>query len=137
MTDANTTNTNEVDDAKHEYVVAPADELDPGDRLVVSIDGREIGIFNVDGEYYAHLNWCAHQGGPLCTGRVTGRADATYNAETQETELEWSDTPDTLVCPWHDWEFDIESGKCLSNPDAVLPTYPVSIEDGMITLRLK
>ena len=40
----------------------------PGERKLVEIGGRSIGVFNVDGEYYALRNRCPHQGGPLCDG---------------------------------------------------------------------
>jgi hypothetical protein len=39
-----------------EYAVATADDLADGDRVVVEIDGREIGVFRLDGEYYAYPN---------------------------------------------------------------------------------
>ena len=43
------------------------------DRLVASElpDGRSIGVFNVQGQYYALRNQCPHQGAPLCRGKVS------------------------------------------------------------------
>ena len=35
---------------------------------LVTIEGREIGVFNVHGEFYALRNRCPHQGGALCKG---------------------------------------------------------------------
>ena len=49
-------------------VVARADEIAPGERKLVRVGGRSIGVFNVGGEYYALRNRCPHQGGPLCEG---------------------------------------------------------------------
>ena len=48
------------------HVVARAEEIPPGGRKIVRIAGRgEIGVFNVDGAFYALKNTCAHQG---CAG---------------------------------------------------------------------
>ncbi|HEY2440280.1 MAG TPA: Rieske 2Fe-2S domain-containing protein, partial [Solirubrobacteraceae bacterium] len=49
-------------------VVARADEIAPGERKIVQIGSRSIGVFNVAGEYFALRNRCPHQGGPLCQG---------------------------------------------------------------------
>ena len=38
--------------------------------------GREIGIFNLDGEYFALANRCPHAGGPLCKGRIVGSSQS-------------------------------------------------------------
>ena len=55
-----------------EYEVGPAESLPPGQHRVVSVGDRQIGIFNVAGDFYALPNACFHQNGPLCRGRVTG-----------------------------------------------------------------
>ncbi len=49
-------------------VVARADEIAPGERKIVDIGGRSVGVFNIGGEYFALRNRCPHQGGPLCAG---------------------------------------------------------------------
>lgn len=114
------------------HTVLPADDLDPGERLVVEIEGQEIAVFNLDGEYYAYLNWCAHQGGPICEGQLTGHLEASFDPETLEVHEEWHDD-ETLICPWHDWEYDVRSGECRS-ADFELPSYPVYVEDGDIKI---
>ena len=88
------------------HVVAAAADFPPGTRRLVEIDGRAIVIFNVKGEYFALLNRCPHNGGPLVEGVITGLVqsagpgDYTY---TREGEI--------IRCPWHGWEFDIKTGK--------------------------
>ena len=54
------------------YRVATVEEIPIGGRKLVTIAGRSIGVFNIDGEFYALRNTCPHQGGPLCQGRLTG-----------------------------------------------------------------
>ena len=57
------------------HVVARAEEIPPGGRKIVRIAGRgEIGIFNVDGAFYALKNTCAHQGARVCLGKIVGTA---------------------------------------------------------------
>ena len=118
-----------------DYAVLPADDLEAGERVVVEVEGREIAVFNLDGEYYAYLNWCAHQGGPVCEGSLTGRIEASFDRASLETHEEWH-ADETLVCPWHDWEYDIHSGRCRS-ADVRLPSYPVRVEDGEIWVEIR
>ena len=54
------------------HIVATVNEIPRGERKLVEIEGRSIGVFNLKDNYYAVRNRCAHQGGPLCTGRLTG-----------------------------------------------------------------
>src|SRR5437660_142864 len=54
------------------HVVATVAEVPPGERKLVMVAGREIGIFNVGGRFFAVRNRCPHQGGPLCQGRQLG-----------------------------------------------------------------
>lgn len=119
-----------------EHVVASADELDEGDRILVHVEGRDIGVFNVGGEFYAHANWCPHHGGPVCEGTVDGTTDATFDRETLETDLQWVKEDEMLLCPWHAWEFDLTSGACHHSDDHELMSYPTRVEDGEVVVEL-
>ncbi len=46
--------------------VAKTNELEPGEGKLVEIEGKEIALFNCEGNYYAIDNECTHAGGPLC-----------------------------------------------------------------------
>ena len=52
------------------YLVCRADELNDGDRRVVSCDGVEVGVFKIDGQFVAWHNECPHRQGPVCQGRI-------------------------------------------------------------------
>lgn len=119
-----------------EHTVATVDELDDGDRKLVEVQGREIALFRIDGEFCAYTNWCLHQGGPACEGSVSGTATATFDREKLETSLEWCREGEILNCPWHGWEYDISTGGCLSKQDAKLPAHPVRVEDGDVVVSL-
>lgn len=93
------------------YVVARVDEVPEGERLIVEVAGREVGIFNVDGEFFALRNRCPHLGGPLCVGDVLGLV---YASEPGDVRFDASRK--LVTCPWHGWEFDIKTGQSYFNP---------------------
>jgi 3-phenylpropionate/trans-cinnamate dioxygenase ferredoxin subunit len=106
------------------YVVCAVEELPPNQRRIVEIAGRSVGVFNVNGEYYALRNSCPHQGGPLCAGRVSGFLTAAVPGEYAYTRR-----GEILRCPWHGWEFDITTGQSWFDPQRTrVRTYPVSVE---------
>lgn len=119
-----------------DHVVAAADEIPEGGRLVAELEGLEIGVFNIEGEYRAYLNWCAHQGAPCCEGTISGKYDATFDPETLETTYEWIREGEFLYCPWHAWEYDLVSGECTTNRAYSLPSFPVREKDGSIVVSL-
>jgi nitrite reductase/ring-hydroxylating ferredoxin subunit len=85
-------------------------ELQPGGRKIVRHRGREVGVFNVDGAYYALANRCPHRGAPICLGWV--RPLITCD---QQRVVAVHDDANILRCPWHQWEFDMQTGQ--SNVD--------------------
>jgi nitrite reductase/ring-hydroxylating ferredoxin subunit len=137
--------------------ICPASELPPGTRRIVETGDRiSIGVFNVDGTFYALRNICPHRKAPLCKGQITGRV-------TSDGPGDWQmDGPkDILRCPWHGWEFDIRTGRSVFNPhkvrvraydvivegdgscesacgndDPSLEQFPVTVESGMVTVIL-
>ena len=108
-----------------EYVVANVDELLEGRHIVVEVQGREIGLFNVRGQYYALPNVCFHQNGPLCHGATSGTVVAT--AETG-WKRSWASEGEIVVCPWHSLEYDIKTGQCLAYPRRKLPTWQIKVD---------
>lgn len=66
-----------------EHDVCAADELPPGGHRVVDVGGRQIGVFNIGGDFYALPNACFHQNGPLCRGMLWGRSKPTSAARSR------------------------------------------------------
>lgn len=87
--------------------VASRSEISPGTGKVVEVSGKTLAIFNCDGTFYALQNTCPHRGGPLGEGSLSGT---------------------TVTCPWHAWEFNVTSGVSTVNPDATVPSYPVTVD---------
>ena len=63
------------------HVVAAVGEIPPGGRKIVTVRGRGVGVFNLDGAFYALVNRCPHQGAALCTGAVVSRLEAPQPGE--------------------------------------------------------
>ena len=110
--------------------VATVDEIPPGERkLVVPFRGKAgIGVFNVNGSFHAVRNICPHNSGPLCTGRVSGRAVADAPVSTDCHGLSYERDGEILRCPWHQWEFEITTGRCLVDPTKRVKTYAVTVD---------
>jgi 3-phenylpropionate/trans-cinnamate dioxygenase ferredoxin subunit len=90
------------------------------------VGGREIGVFRVDGQFYAIRNRCPHQGGPLCLGRILPRLVADGPGEI----LVDRDSPPFVVCPWHGWQYDARTGESYAPGDPGARSYRVSVESG-------
>jgi 3-phenylpropionate/trans-cinnamate dioxygenase ferredoxin subunit len=108
------------------HVVARTEDIPPGARKIVTVNGREIGIFNVAGDFHGLINRCPHQGAPLCQGEIVSRLVAPIPGDYRLTR------PGEMIrCPWHCWEFDIRTGQSLCDPHSVQArAYDVVVQPG-------
>lgn len=118
--------------SSREHVVCRAEDLDPGERVIREVSGREVAVFNVDGEYRAVANYCVHAGGPVCEGTLSGMV----TADPEQWAWGWDREGEILACPWHGWEFDLVSGTHLADESYRLLTYETRVEDGEIVVTL-
>lgn len=110
------------------YVVATVDEIPHGGRKIVQVGGRTIGVFNVNGEYFALLSRCPHQGGPLCEGRLSG-----FLESSGPGDYHYSRPGEILRCPWHGWEYDLRTGQSWFDPQQVrVRNYEASVQSGAV-----
>lgn len=119
----------DVEGAGEGTVVCALAELPPGSRRIVAFGGREIGLFNVGGRVYAVRNSCPHRAAPLCLGRLSGTTlpSAPY-------EYVYGRQGMVLRCPWHGWEFDLETGEPLVGHGLRAQTYRVAIAGDWVVL---
>jgi nitrite reductase/ring-hydroxylating ferredoxin subunit len=120
-------------DTSKEYIIASLSEIPVGAHRVVEVAGRQIGVFNVNGKFYALPNLCPHQLGPLCTGRVSGTL---VSSEEADWRLQWDFEGEIVTCPWHGLEYHIPSGQCLAYAEIRLRTYEVWVEGDQVKIRL-
>ncbi len=111
--------------------MARASEIGPGEHRFVEVKSHSIGIFNVHGEFVAVLNICPHELAPVCKGKVGGTT-----LPSQPGEFAWGREGEILACPWHGWEFDLLTGKALTDERVRLRRYPVAVVDDVILLTL-
>jgi 3-phenylpropionate/trans-cinnamate dioxygenase ferredoxin subunit len=120
------------EDATGRYVVTQASELPPGQRKVLVVEGRSIGVFNVHGEFYALRNQCPHRGGPLCKGRIRPLV-----LPGEHSQLAYEREGEILKCPWHQWEFDIKTGQALYDPHLRAKSYRAQQEGDEVVIYLR
>jgi nitrite reductase/ring-hydroxylating ferredoxin subunit len=109
-----------------QHIVATVDDIPPGKRMLVNVAGRDIGIFNVGGEYFAVGNRCPHEGASLCKGRIVGLVES-----SEPGSYQFSRRGELLRCPWHGWEFDLRTGKSWCEPERIkVRNYDLKVESG-------
>ncbi|SFF20316.1 non-heme iron oxygenase ferredoxin subunit [Paracidovorax wautersii] len=91
-------------------------DLPEDDVIGVTVAGRDVALYTVEGEVFATDNLCTHGNARLCDGFLEGH------------EIE---------CPLHQGRFDVRDGRALCAPlTEALRSYPVRIEQGKVFLQL-
>ena len=115
-----------------QYIVGRVDDFADGDRKIVEVGGRSVGVFRVDGEFYAMLNRCPHGGGPLCQGPAVNNIESSQPGEYRIPD----DEAHLIMCPWHGWEFDVKTGQSYFDPLRTrAKPFPVSVESGEVVQK--
>jgi len=81
-------------------------------------DGIEVAAVRVEDRVFAFDARCPHRGGPLDRGFV--RPDLVAGAP--EALRARKDAP-VVICPWHHWEFSLDSGTPTFEAGACLRVY--------------
>ena len=104
---------------KTQIKVCQVSELSSGQAKSVKVNGKEIGVFNIKGKYYAIDNLCIHAGAPLSEGPI------------DEESCQ-------VTCGWHSWTYDLATGKCVSHPrqDVFANSYPVKVQGNEIFVEV-
>ncbi|MFH5182494.1 Rieske (2Fe-2S) protein [Paenibacillus sp. TAB 01] len=106
------------------HIVGNRSDIPAGQRKIVNLEGISVGVFNIEGTYYAVKNSCPHQLAPLCLGKVTGTT-----LPSKPGEFLYGREGEIVRCPWHGWEFDLTNGQSLFDPNKCrVKTYEVGVE---------
>lgn len=109
--DTNNPDYNEPIERSRAVNAGQVEDLPQGSCKTVDLsEGRELVLYNVNGEFYATENFCPHQGAPLAEGILCEHV---------------------IECDWHGWQFDVRTGECLTVAEKI-ETYEVVIEAGFI-----
>lgn len=90
-------------------------DVPPGTGREFTVAGRIVALFNLDGHFHALDGLCAHQGGPLAKGAITG---------------------DVVTCPWHGWQYDITTGHHCLNPRISQSPLEIKVDEDAIWVRV-
>ncbi len=98
-------------------IAGKAADIPPGKMIKVSIDGRDILVANIDGEYYATDDSCTHSGSSLSEGKLDGCV---------------------ITCGWHGAQFDCKTGKLEKFPAKIrdLTSYNVVVESDSVFVEM-
>jgi nitrite reductase/ring-hydroxylating ferredoxin subunit len=91
-------------------------EVVPGRLTLVVLNGTGVVLARVGPKVYALGDTCAHQGGPLGEGKLSGTR---------------------LACPWHGWMYDVRTGACVfPGRGAAVPSYAARVEADAVWVDL-
>lgn len=99
----------------HFVAVASVSEIAPGQIRGVDVGATKLVICNYQGQIHVLDGVCSHARGPLCRGELDGRY---------------------LVCPWHGWEYDVETGQCEIEPTLSQKKFAVKIDGDTILVAV-
>ncbi|MDR6555355.1 Rieske 2Fe-2S domain-containing protein [Paenibacillus qinlingensis] len=117
--------------SKSRHVVATVAEIEQLGRKIVEVKGMEIGIFSVDGHFYAWRNVCPHAAAPVCEGTVCGT-----RLPSMVYEYIHGRDQEILRCPWHGWEFDLKTGIHLVEGGVKLRGYDLEVDGDHIYMLI-
>jgi nitrite reductase/ring-hydroxylating ferredoxin subunit len=96
--------------------VAEVAEIPDGHGALFETGGLTVAIFNAGaGRFYATSPLCPHEDGPLAEGWIEGNV---------------------VVCPWHGWDFELQTGRCRVDPGLAIGVYDVRVRDGGVEVDL-
>lgn len=91
------------------------DQLPVGRGTTVTLNGKDIALFNVEGTIYAMDDGCLHQGLSLGTSKLEGKI---------------------VTCRGHGWRYDVTTGNTVHVPDYGVESYSVKVVDGIILVAV-
>ena len=112
-----------------EWYAGPVEGFTEETRRLINVDGDEVVVFRVGGSFRAFVNSCPHMGGPVGEGLIMGRVHAVLDDQRRLIREEFSETDLQLVCPWHGWAYDVDTGVCAGKPTLRLKSYRTEVRD--------
>ena len=95
--------------------VCAENELADSENIIIDVDGTDVAIFKIDGQFYAIEDVCSHDGAEIASGELDG---------------------DEIICPRHGARFCVKTGavKCAPAYEDI-DTFPVRVEEGLLQIR--
>ncbi|HKU94728.1 MAG TPA: nitrite reductase small subunit NirD [Vineibacter sp.] len=97
--------------------VAAAEDVSEDMPITVKLGDRDVGLYRLNGEFYALEDVCPHAYALLSQGFIEG---------------------DEIECPLHGAKFHIPTGRCTKEPaDRDLQRYAVKVEAGRLFVGIE
>ncbi|UZG60367.1 Rieske (2Fe-2S) protein [Rhodococcus opacus] len=106
------------------HVMCQLGDLAPGEMLPVVIGRRRFVVIRTSEETYRTLSdLCPHEGALFSAGTSEKKwVGSAVGAHEQGCET-------VLVCPWHNFEFDVATGRSVCEPNRmVTPVFDTRVE---------
>lgn len=107
--------------------VCALDDLRPEMIREVRVGQLRAGATIHDGRVYVFQTQCPHRGGPLARGAIR----APVSAETPGEIVLDPDHP-VVSCPWHNFEFSLETGRARWNAALCIRVFATDVVDGRV-----
>jgi nitrite reductase/ring-hydroxylating ferredoxin subunit len=102
--------------AMKDYLLGTIEDFPEGKGRAFKAGTRTIAVFRANGTFYALANRCVHKGASICDGTL-------------------SENGTVVRCPWHNWPFDLATGRHCLDPTEKLRTYDVTMDGDRVILR--
>ena len=119
-----------------ELFVGREEDFKEQDRRIVVKDDLEVGVFRVNGAFYAYQNLCAHRGGPVCQGKILNKVEEVLDDDKTSRGLQFSKEHLHIICPWHGFEYNLKDGVNAGNKRFHLKKYEVEVRKGGVYVRI-
>ena len=97
--------------------IASTNDIPPGEMTIVDVNGQEVVIANLGGDFVCFSNSCTHKQGPLGEGMLIG---------------------EVVECPFHGGQFNVRTGAVVKGPPTEpIATYPVKVEGDSISVSVE
>jgi len=118
-----------------EVFVGTVSEFEGDKRKVITRGEREVVVFERKGKFYAFENNCLHMGGPVGEGIIIGKVEAVLDDNKCLVMEKFSEDELHLVCPWHGFEYDIETGEFAGDKRKRLRKYETFQKEDNVYVR--
>jgi len=113
-----------------ELFVCKAGEIGEGEVRIVALNEIEVGVYRHGGKYFAYRNHCLHQGGPACEGVMLPKVRDVFGEHKILLGQTFDEAEMHIVCPWHGWEYKLETGECAADARLRLQRFTVVEREG-------
>ena len=115
-----------------DVLVCKSCELAEGAVRIVYHDSHEVAVIHQGGKYYAYANLCPHQGGPACEGIRIPKVIDVIDSGGRYTGQKYDADDMHIVCPWHGYEFHLETGVNVCDVRLKLKKYKITERGGEV-----